>query len=88
MVVVHDHRSRWPAGWIYLLTTARTFPGHQRGLPLATSEDINLAIDKGAVSQSETVKAEGSNADVLALADQIITAQQGEITEMQALLQG
>ena len=68
--------------------TARTFVGHQRGLPLATSEDINLAIDKGAVSQSETVKAEGSNADVLALAEQIITAQQGEITEMQALLQG
>ena len=31
---------------------------------------------------------DGSNADVLALADQIITAQQGEITEMQALLQG
>jgi len=25
--------------------TARTFVGHQRGLPLATSEDINLAID-------------------------------------------
>ncbi|MFZ2444198.1 MAG: hypothetical protein WAW51_17670, partial [Ilumatobacteraceae bacterium] len=45
---------------------------------MATSEDINLAIDKGAVSQSETVKAEGSNADVLALADQIITAQQGD----------
>lgn len=27
--------------------TARTFVGHQRGLPLATSEDINLAIDTG-----------------------------------------
>ena len=26
--------------------TARTFVGHQRGHPLATTEDINLAIDK------------------------------------------
>ena len=25
--------------------TARTFDGHQRGHPMATSEDINLAID-------------------------------------------
>ena len=29
--------------------TARTFVGHQRGLPLATSEDINLAIDSYAI---------------------------------------
>ena len=50
--------------------------------------EMMIAHHEGAVSQSETVKAEGSNADVLALADQIITAQQGEITEMQALLQG
>lgn len=42
---------------------------------------------EGAVSQSQTVKANGSNADVLALADTIINAQQAEITEMQALLQ-
>lgn len=41
----------------------------------------------GAISQSETVKAEGSNPGVLALADRIITAQQAEITEMEALLQ-
>ena len=47
-----------------------------------------IAHHEGAVSQSQTVKANGSNADVLALADTIITAQQGEITEMQALLQG
>ena len=47
-----------------------------------------IAHHEGAVSQSQTVKANGSNADVLALADQIITAQQAEITEMQALLQG
>ena len=50
--------------------------------------EMMIAHHEGAISQSETVKAEGSNADVLALADQIITAQQGEITEMKALLQG
>jgi uncharacterized protein (DUF305 family) len=49
--------------------------------------EMMIAHHEGAISQSETVKAEGSNADVLALADQIISAQQGEITEMQALLQ-
>ena len=47
-----------------------------------------IAHHEGAVSQSQTVKANGSNADVLALADTIIKAQQAEITEMQALLQG
>ena len=46
-----------------------------------------IAHHKGAVSQSQTVKAKGSNADVLALADTIIKAQQAEIAEMQALLQ-
>ncbi len=46
-----------------------------------------IAHHEGAISQSETVKADGSNADVLLLADQIITAQQAEITEMKALLQ-
>jgi len=46
-----------------------------------------IAHHEGAISQSETVKTKGSNADVLALADQIITAQQAEITEMKALLQ-
>jgi len=50
--------------------------------------EMMIAHHEGAISQSETVKADGSNADVLALADQIITAQQGEITEMKALLQG
>lgn len=47
-----------------------------------------IAHHEGAVSQSQTVKANGSNADVLALADQIIAAQQAEITEMKALLPG
>lgn len=50
--------------------------------------EMMIAHHEGAISQSETVKADGSNADVLALADQIITAQQGEIIEMDALLQG
>jgi uncharacterized protein (DUF305 family) len=47
-----------------------------------------IAHHEGAVSQSETVKADGSNADVLLLADQIIAAQQAEINEMKALLEG
>ena len=46
-----------------------------------------IAHHEGAVSQSQTVKANGSNADVLALADTIINAQQAEINEMQALLE-
>lgn len=48
--------------------------------------EMMIAHHEGAISQSETVKANGSNADVLALADQIITAQQGEIAEMKALI--
>jgi uncharacterized protein (DUF305 family) len=47
-----------------------------------------IAHHEGAVSQSETVKADGSNADVLLLADQIIAAQAAEINEMKALLEG
>ena len=50
--------------------------------------EMMIAHHQGAVAQSETVKAAGSNPDVLALADQIIAAQQAEIAEMQALLQG
>ena len=49
--------------------------------------EMMIAHHEGAISQSETVKAEGSNADVLALADQIIAAQQAEITEMEGRLQ-
>ncbi len=48
--------------------------------------EMMIAHHEGAISQSETVKANGSNPDVLALADQIITAQQAEIAEMQTLL--
>lgn len=50
--------------------------------------EMMIAHHEGAISQSETVKAAGSNADVLTLADQIVSAQQAEITEMRALLNG
>jgi uncharacterized protein (DUF305 family) len=41
---------------------------------------------RGAIEMSETVLTEGANGDVLSLAQQIIDAQQGEITEMESLL--
>lgn len=50
--------------------------------------EMMIEHHRGAISQSETVKTDGSNPDVLALADQIITAQQAEIAEMEALLEG
>jgi uncharacterized protein (DUF305 family) len=43
---------------------------------------------QGAIAMAQTVKAAGSSPDVLALADQVITVQQAEITEMQSLLAG
>ena len=43
---------------------------------------------EGAIAMAETVKASGSSADVLGLAEQIISAQQAEIDEMRALLDG
>jgi uncharacterized protein (DUF305 family) len=50
--------------------------------------EMMIRHHEGAIAQSEDVKASGSNPDVLALADQIISAQQGEITEMEQLLAG
>ena len=41
---------------------------------------------EGAIATAQTAKASGANADSLALADQIIAAQQAEIAEMQTLL--
>ena len=41
---------------------------------------------QGAIAAAETIKSTGSNADVLTLADQIITGQQAEIGVMKALL--
>lgn len=48
--------------------------------------EMMIAHHEGAITQSLTVKADGSNADVLALADRIIAAQQAEIAEMSTLL--
>ena len=48
--------------------------------------EMMIEHHEGAISQSETVKADGSNPDVLALADQIIAVQQAEIAEMRQLL--
>ena len=45
-----------------------------------------IAHHQGAIMQAEAVKASGSDPAVLALADQIISAQQGEITQMEAML--
>jgi uncharacterized protein (DUF305 family) len=50
--------------------------------------EMMIAHHEGAISQAETVTADGSNAEVRALADQIIVAQGAEIAEMQALLGG
>ena len=50
--------------------------------------EMMIAHHEGAITQAQTVKAAGSNADVLVLADEIITAQQAEIDEMKALLAG
>lgn len=48
--------------------------------------EMMIAHHEGAISQSQTVKANGSNPDVLSLADQIIAAQEAEIDEMRSLL--
>jgi len=48
--------------------------------------EMMIRHHEGAIVMAQTVKANGSNPDVLALADQVIAAQQAEITEMQALL--
>lgn len=40
---------------------------------------------EGAIAMAQKVKANGSNPGVLTLADQVITAQQGEIAEMKSL---
>lgn len=47
-----------------------------------------IAHHEGAVSMAQTVKAAGSNPEVLTLADAIITGQQAEIDQMKALIGG
>lgn len=48
--------------------------------------EMMIEHHEGAVVQARDVIADGSNPEVLALAQEIITAQQGEIDEMRALL--
>lgn len=50
--------------------------------------EMMIAHHEGAIVMAQTVKASGSSPDVLALADQIIAAQQAEIDQMKALLAG
>ncbi len=47
-----------------------------------------IAHHEGAVSMAQTVKAAGSNSEVLTLANAIITGQQAEIDQMKALTGG
>jgi uncharacterized protein (DUF305 family) len=53
-----------------------------------TWTEMMIRHHQGAITMSEKEKTDGSNADALALAGNIATAQQAEITEMQALLAG
>jgi uncharacterized protein (DUF305 family) len=48
--------------------------------------ELMIRHHEGAIAMAQTVKTDGQNPDVLALADQVITAQQGEIDEMKAIL--
>ena len=50
--------------------------------------EMMIEHHEGAVTQSETVLADASNAEVIALAESVITTQRTEIEEMQALLDG
>jgi uncharacterized protein (DUF305 family) len=50
--------------------------------------EMMIRHHEGAISMAQDVKANGANAEVLQLADQIIAAQQAEVTELQALLGG
>ena len=47
-----------------------------------------ISHHQGAIAQAESAKASGAAPEVRTLADQIITAQQGEITRMEAMLGG
>lgn len=50
--------------------------------------EMMIAHHEGAVTMAEDVRQDGSDPEVLSLADRIIAAQQAEITEMKALLAG
>ena len=48
--------------------------------------EMMIRHHQGAIAMAQTVKTSGSNTDVMAMADQVITAQQGEIAEMETML--
>ncbi len=48
--------------------------------------EMMIRHHEGAIAMAQTAKAAGSNPDVLAAADLVITAQEGEIAEMMSLL--
>lgn len=50
--------------------------------------EMMIAHHEGAIAQSETVLAEGGDAEARSLAERIISAQQGEIEAMQTMLAG
>jgi uncharacterized protein (DUF305 family) len=50
--------------------------------------ELMIRHHEGAITMAEAVKANGINADASSLADEIIAAQQQEIDEMRALLDG
>lgn len=50
--------------------------------------EMMIAHHEGAIEMSETEQRDGTNPEAVALADQIITAQQAEIDEMRQLLDG
>jgi uncharacterized protein (DUF305 family) len=50
--------------------------------------EMMILHHEGAVEMAEAVKADGANADVVALADQVIAAQTAEIATMNELLAG
>ena len=67
------------------MATLQTLTGRDFNNAWAT---MMIAHHEGAIAQAQTVKASGSNPDVLLLADQIIAAQQAEIDQMTAFLAG
>lgn len=50
--------------------------------------EMMIRHHEGAIAMAEAATTDASNADVIALADAVIAAQQAEIDEMQALLEG
>lgn len=90
MTMGDDHGSHDMGG----MTTSGMMTDEQmQGLAAATGADFDrlwlemmIAHHEGAISMADEVKAESSNADVIALADAVITGQSAEIVTMTTLL--